>query len=185
MDTVVRRCYSKFRKFHRKTPVLESLFKKVAGLHACDFIKKRFQHRCFPMKFVKFFRTRFLHNTYGGCFCINSFQATGLSKCHLKPSENLGHTEQKETSSVKWLKEHFSPADLRFVETVNSRQLFYIFKVFSTFLMFLEFLIYFSENHSKSKLNLLTLKPSRDCWRCATASEAKFLQVSLSKTWTK
>ena len=38
--SVVRRCSSKFRKFHRKTPVLELL---VAGL--------------------------FLQNTSGGCFC--------------------------------------------------------------------------------------------------------------------
>ena len=32
---------------HRKTPVLESLFSKVAGLEAYKFIKKRLQHRCF------------------------------------------------------------------------------------------------------------------------------------------
>ena len=37
--------------------MLESLFNKVAGLQAGKFIKKRFQPRCFPMKFAKFFRT--------------------------------------------------------------------------------------------------------------------------------
>ena len=30
-DVLQTRCSSKFRKFHRKTPVLESLFNKVAG----------------------------------------------------------------------------------------------------------------------------------------------------------
>ena len=30
---------------------------KVAGLKACNFIKKRFQHRCFPLKFAKFSRS--------------------------------------------------------------------------------------------------------------------------------
>ena len=30
----------------RKTPLLEPLFNKV---HACNFIKKRPQHRCFPV----------------------------------------------------------------------------------------------------------------------------------------
>ena len=34
--------------------MLESLFKKVAGLKACNFIKKRPQHRCFPVNIAKF-----------------------------------------------------------------------------------------------------------------------------------
>ena len=48
-------CSWKFDKFHRKTPVLESLFDKVAGL---NFIKKRLQRRCFPVKFAKIFQGR-------------------------------------------------------------------------------------------------------------------------------
>ena len=32
-----------FGKFHRKAPVLESLFNKAAYLEVCNFIKKRFQ----------------------------------------------------------------------------------------------------------------------------------------------
>ena len=43
------------------TTVLESLFNKVAGL-------ARLQHRCFPVKFVKFLRACFWQNTFGGCF---------------------------------------------------------------------------------------------------------------------
>ena len=43
-----KRCCSKFYKFHRKTPVLGSLFN--------NFIKKRFLHSCFPLKFAKCFR---------------------------------------------------------------------------------------------------------------------------------
>ena len=35
-------------------PVLESLLNKVAGLKTCNFMKKRHQHRCFPVKFTKF-----------------------------------------------------------------------------------------------------------------------------------
>ena len=42
--------------FHRETPVLESLFNKVADL---NFIKKSLQHNCFPIKFAKFVRTIF------------------------------------------------------------------------------------------------------------------------------
>ena len=44
------RCSWNFR--NRKTPVLESLFNKVAGLKVCNFMKKRLQQ-----------------NTPGGCFC--------------------------------------------------------------------------------------------------------------------
>ena len=55
-DILQNRSSKKFRKFHRKTAVLESLFNKVAGLKTCNFIKKRLQHRCFPAKFEKFSR---------------------------------------------------------------------------------------------------------------------------------
>ena len=65
LEVAVRRCFSKlvflkeFRNNHRKTPVLESLFNKVAGLKACNYIKERLQHRCFPVNNVKFLRTHF------------------------------------------------------------------------------------------------------------------------------
>ena len=39
---------------HRNTPVLESLFNKVAGLSACNFVKKRLQHRGFPMHIAQY-----------------------------------------------------------------------------------------------------------------------------------
>ena len=52
----------KFCKFHRKTPVLESLFNKVSGRQACIFIKKRLQHRYFPVKFAKVLTTPLLKN---------------------------------------------------------------------------------------------------------------------------
>ena len=48
--------------------MLKSLLNKVAGLMACNFVKKSLQHRCFPVKFVKFLRTPFLYGTFGGCF---------------------------------------------------------------------------------------------------------------------
>ena len=39
-DVLQNRCSEKFRNFHRKTPMLESLFNKAAGLKAWNFIKK-------------------------------------------------------------------------------------------------------------------------------------------------
>ena len=53
-------CSLKVRKYHRKIPVLESIFNKVAGLRACNFIIKKLQQRCFPVKFAKFLKTPFL-----------------------------------------------------------------------------------------------------------------------------
>ena len=45
--------FLKFRKFRRKTSVLESLFKK---LEALGLIKKRLPHRCFPGKICEIFK---------------------------------------------------------------------------------------------------------------------------------
>ena len=46
--------------------VLQSLFKKASGPQACKFIKKRLQHRYFPVKSARFSRALFLQNTSGG-----------------------------------------------------------------------------------------------------------------------
>ena len=57
-DVLQNRCSWKFHKFYRKLPVFESLVGKVAGLKFMwNFIKKRLQHSCFPVKFAKFLRT--------------------------------------------------------------------------------------------------------------------------------
>ena len=40
-------------------------FNKAAGLKAWNSIKKRLQHRCFPVNTAKFLRTPFLQNTSG------------------------------------------------------------------------------------------------------------------------
>ena len=43
--------------------VLKSLFNKVAGLQAWNFIKKRLQHSCFLVNIVKFLTTLMSKNT--------------------------------------------------------------------------------------------------------------------------
>ena len=67
-DVPQTRCSYKIRKFHRKAPVLEPIFNKVVDLKACNFIKKRLQHSCFPVKYAIFLGTFFLQNTSSGCF---------------------------------------------------------------------------------------------------------------------
>ena len=53
--------FTKFCKFHRKTTVLKYLLK------SCSFIKKRLQHRCFPVEFTKVLRTPNLKSA-NACF---------------------------------------------------------------------------------------------------------------------
>ena len=49
---------------------------------ACNFIKKRLWHRCFPVNFAKFLRTSFYRAPLGDCFCPRSGISSGLSICH-------------------------------------------------------------------------------------------------------
>ena len=65
---------------HRKTPVLESLFGKVASLEAYKFIEKRLQNRCFPVNIANFLRKFYLKNTFGGCFCTWNSPGSWLYK---------------------------------------------------------------------------------------------------------
>ena len=46
----------KFLNIHRKIPVFGSLFNQAAGLQACNFVKKSFQHRCFSVNIAKFLK---------------------------------------------------------------------------------------------------------------------------------
>ena len=45
--------------------------KLIVGLKTSNVIKKRLQHKCFPVKFAKVFRTAFLQKSSGGCFWTN------------------------------------------------------------------------------------------------------------------
>ena len=49
----LKKTSEKFCNIHKKTPVMECLFNKVAGQRACNFTRKRLQHRCFPMNISK------------------------------------------------------------------------------------------------------------------------------------
>ena len=42
------------------------------GLQTCNFIKKRFQYRCFPVKFAKLLQIPFLPDNSSGYFCYDS-----------------------------------------------------------------------------------------------------------------
>ena len=56
----------KFAIFTGKYLCRSIFFNKVAGLWACNFIKKRLQHRCFPVNIVKFLRAPILRTAVSG-----------------------------------------------------------------------------------------------------------------------
>ena len=51
-----------FKFFCSVTLKQNLFFNKVLGLQTCNFIKKRLQHRCFPVNIKKFLRTFILKN---------------------------------------------------------------------------------------------------------------------------
>ena len=55
-------CSFKVRKYQTKIPMLGSVFNKVPGLRACNFITSKLQHSCFLVKFAKFSRISILKN---------------------------------------------------------------------------------------------------------------------------
>ena len=60
------------------------------SLRACNFIKKRLQHICFPVKFAKCLRTTFYRTPPVTASQINPFHATGLFLCPLKHHKTRG-----------------------------------------------------------------------------------------------
>ena len=68
-----------------------AFFNSVAHLKACNFVKKRLQHSCFPVKFVKSLKTPILKNVCERLLLIsfNPFVPTASFLYPLKTSENL------------------------------------------------------------------------------------------------
>ena len=69
-DILQNRCSLKFLNIYRKTPVLESIFNKVAGLKASNFIKKRlkpflvlYNHCSTQVSIFAFFSNDFIGKT--------------------------------------------------------------------------------------------------------------------------
>ena len=54
-----------FLKFTGKHMCQNLFFNRVTGPRPVTLVKKRLWHRCFPVNFAKFLRTRFLLNTSG------------------------------------------------------------------------------------------------------------------------
>ena len=74
-----------FLKIHRKAPVTESLFNKVAGLRPTTLLTKRLWHKCFFCEFCEIFKdTLFLSLSYTYVFINNE----------IKPGNKLSSVDQ-------------------------------------------------------------------------------------------
>ena len=100
-----------FCKFNSNTPVMESLFKNI---RTYNFIKKRFQHNCFSVKFAKFLRTSFYRTPSVAASKINtlavllkaitsSHQRCSIIKCLLR---NFSKFTKKHLCQGLFLNEH-------------------------------------------------------------------------------
>ena len=86
-----------FENIYRKTPVLKSLFNIVADLKSRNFVKKRLQHRCFPVNIAIFLKTAFLQKTSAGCFLngniytkwVKIYGFAGVQSCRKGPLQIL------------------------------------------------------------------------------------------------
>ena len=77
----------KFCKFHRKTPMLESLFNKIPGLQACNFIKKRPPTQAFSCRIYDFFKNTYFEEYLRTTASVVSFSWLSLPRVFSKMVE--------------------------------------------------------------------------------------------------
>ena len=58
------------RSSHRRCSVKKGVLKNFA-IFTGKHLRKRLQHRCFPVNIAKYLRTPILMNISGGCFCLS------------------------------------------------------------------------------------------------------------------
>ena len=69
----------------QESTCVEVFFNKIAGSQNCNFIKRRLQHRYFPVKFAKFLRTpSFTEHLQWLLLTVSGFQPATLLKRRLR-----------------------------------------------------------------------------------------------------
>ena len=76
----IQKVLLKFRKIHRKTLVLDSIFIKLQDW-GLQLIKKRLWHRCFLVKFAKLVKIFYLLLRATACECYEGLHETFLFLC--------------------------------------------------------------------------------------------------------
>ena len=70
----INKVFLKILQNSLKNTFLKSLFNKVAGWKPVTLLKKRLQHRCFPVNLVKYLSARFSQNASGRLFAKNVYE---------------------------------------------------------------------------------------------------------------
>ena len=85
LNVLQNRCYYKFPDIHQKIFVLESLFNKVAGLMASNFIKKGTPTQVFSCEYHKMFGESFFMEHLWWLFLkmVEEFLKDGLTQSDL------------------------------------------------------------------------------------------------------
>ena len=104
----IKKLFWKTSHYPQETPVLEFLFKKVAGLKACNFIKKLPQHRCFPVNIAKFLRLPISKNTCDRLLfdCFNGSLSHGPKVSKSKFFDGIRHQGPSHRYSFLFLSRH-------------------------------------------------------------------------------
>ena len=68
MEAAVFWMFLKISQYSPENTYVRIFFEKVAGLKACNFIKKRLKYRCFPVNIAKFLRTVFFIGNLLWCY---------------------------------------------------------------------------------------------------------------------
>ena len=83
-----------FKNFTGKLLCQSLVFNKVAGLRLATLFKKRLWHRCFPVNFVKFFRTFFYRIPPDDCFWLrNACRIIKVFSFHIVNFETVNVSE--------------------------------------------------------------------------------------------
>ena len=97
-------------QYSQETPVLESLFKKIADLRACNFMKKRPQPWRFPVNVSNFFRLPISKNIFErlifDCFNGSLLHSPKISRSRLY--ENVRLQGPGHRSSFLFLSRHLN-----------------------------------------------------------------------------
>ena len=84
--------------------MLESLFKKIAGLNGSNFVKKRAQKRCFLVNIAKFIKTRILKNIERMFLAVRKYAVNDiLQLLYEKPSTGIHNASMKIENSCQVL----------------------------------------------------------------------------------
>ena len=85
--------------------MLESLFKKIAGLNGSNFVKKRAQKSCFLVNIEKFIKTRILKNIERMFLAVRKYAAVNdiLQLLYEKPPTGIHNASMKIENSCQAL----------------------------------------------------------------------------------